>query len=35
MLFFWLAAGAGVFSRVCGWSYADGTYKAFELPTVS
>jgi potassium channel subfamily K len=26
MFFFWLAGGAAVFSKVCGWSYADALY---------
>ena len=26
MFFFWLAGGAGVFARVCDWSYADALY---------
>ncbi|TVY38332.1 Outward-rectifier potassium channel, partial [Lachnellula subtilissima] len=26
MFFFWLAGGAGVFSKVCGWDYADALY---------
>ena len=28
MFFFWLAGGAGVFSKVCGWSYVDALYFA-------
>jgi potassium channel subfamily K, other eukaryote len=26
MFFFWLAGGAAVFSKVCGWNYADALY---------
>jgi potassium channel subfamily K len=26
MFFFWLAGGAAVFAKVCGWSYADALY---------
>jgi potassium channel subfamily K len=26
MFFFWLAGGAAIFSKVCGWSYADALY---------
>ena len=28
MFFIWLAAGGGVFARVCGWDYADALYFA-------
>ncbi|MCJ1286289.1 Potassium channel [Xylographa opegraphella] len=28
MFFFWLAGGAGVFSKLCGWSYVDALYFA-------
>ncbi|MCJ1405795.1 Potassium channel [Xylographa trunciseda] len=28
MFFVWLAGGAGVFSKVCGWSYVDALYFA-------